>query len=91
MDPTTERLARYAHKFELATLDAHSLHECRLRLIWPKGHALNRASDAVVEAKFIAAYEDWRGAAGARLALDVLWSTDRLPSAAILVDVLCEN
>ena len=33
MDPTTQRLAHYAHTFRLATLDAQSLHECRLRLL----------------------------------------------------------
>lgn len=57
---------------------------------WPKGHAMNRATDAEVEAKFIAAYEEWRGA-GARRALDVLWSVDRLATAAAFVDVLCED
>lgn len=33
MDLTTQRLARYAHAFDLATIDARSLHECRLRLL----------------------------------------------------------
>jgi 2-methylcitrate dehydratase len=56
---------------------------------WPMGHAMNRASDAQVEAKFTAAYEEWRGASGARRALDVLLAADRLRKASELVDVLC--
>lgn len=52
---------------------------------------MNRACDAQVEAKFTMAYEEWRGAAAARDALQVLRTVERLPKAAMLIDMLCEG
>jgi len=105
VDPATLALARKVHvarsseftaqfpgklaiRFALRTRDGNVLSRAQ---DWPRGHAMNRASDGEVEAKFIMAYEEWRGAAAARDALQVLRAADRLPRAAMLVDVLCEG
>lgn len=56
----------------------------------PKGNASNPLSDAELEDKFVRLYPPWGDAKAARRTLDMLWSVDRLPQAAELVDALCD-
>lgn len=105
VDPVTLALARKVRVVRSSELTAQFPEKLAIRFTvrsrdgsvlscaqdWPKGHAMNRAPDGEVEAKFIMAYEEWRGAAAARDALKVLRAADRLPKAAMLVDMLCED
>lgn len=56
MDATTERLAAYAAEADYATLDAQSVHDCKLRLIDTLGCALGASGESVsVMARAVAA------------------------------------
>ncbi|KWF24848.1 MmgE/PrpD family protein [Burkholderia pseudomultivorans] len=57
----------------------------------PKGNAANPLSDDELEVKFVHSFAPWGDAAEARRTLDVLWSVDRLPRVADLVDALCHS